>query len=143
MFLSSIFAFMYFDCTEFWFILVTGYIIYVFSAAFWNLKSIAFFSNIIGHFITYFPIFTVEFINPDSMRTMRLFFTSASHCWVNKTHNDNFHFWCSLCSHSADYVQQCCLIIVEENVSRVFLESYIFWILKMLQSYDSFEEIWF
>ena len=27
----------------------------------------------IGHFITYFLIFTVEFINPDSMGTMRLF----------------------------------------------------------------------
>ena len=68
MFLSSIFALMYFDCTEFWFTFVTVFIIYLVHAAFWSLKSIAFFSNIIGHFITYFPIFTVEFINPDSMR---------------------------------------------------------------------------
>ena len=58
----------------YWILIYIGHwVYYLFSAAFWNLKSIAFFSNIIGHFITYFPIFTVEFINPDSMGTMRLF----------------------------------------------------------------------
>ena len=72
MFLSSIFALMYFDCTEFWFILVTWFIIYLVQP-FWNLKSIAFFSNIIGHFITYFPIFSKKSINLDSMENMRLF----------------------------------------------------------------------
>ena len=75
MFLSSIFALMYFYCTEFWFILVTGFIIYLVSeCSFLKSEIHCIFFQYYWTFHNIFPnFFTEKFINPDSMGTMRLF----------------------------------------------------------------------
>ena len=99
-FLSSIFALMHFYSVFTGFVLHFKFILghyYLFSAAFWNLFPILLDISLhIFQFSRKDPLIQIAWKLWD-------FFTSASHCWVNKTHNDNFHFWCSPCSHSAEY----------------------------------------